>query len=343
MRHHQLTLRILISCTLFLILALNDVMKITMAENATEPPAMTLPAAENGHFALITLESDPMIGPHLQNYQYADDDQKTLVGYSDPSISIRLLTGRVQETNYIAARIIIADPSQLRTMMSGSSLHASSTAPGNQLAKRAQAVIAVNGVLDADQMIKGPLLQQGKCFRPGTKTSQSRLKAWMQQDCVDTLLIDTHGDLHILEGNTWADILVQMDEYGASAANVLSFGPALIVDGQPRYGYANRQMSTHRLAQRMAICQTCPLEYLVITSEGPEDAGSVGLTLDQFTELIASFPEIQTAYNLDGGSSSTLVFRRGNDLWVKINCPHNRKQRSLRDIIYFADAWIPDR
>ena len=130
---------------------------------------------------------------------------------------------------------------------------------------------------------------------------------------------------------------------GRPPVNVLTFGPALIVDGEPRYGYDRRQMSTHRPAQRMAICQTGPLEYLLITSEGPEDPGSKGLKLDQFVELIASFPDVITAYNLDGGSSSTLVFRKGSEKWAKINCPKSGKKRALRDIIYFADAWMPER
>ena len=92
----------------------------------------------------------------------------------------------------------------------------------------------------------------------------------------------------------------------------------------------------------MAICQTGPLEYLLITSEAEEDPGSKGLTLDQFIEVIASFGDVQTAYNLDGGSCSTLAFRKNGNNWTKYNGPRNLKNRTLKDIIYFADAWIPD-
>ena len=92
----------------------------------------------------------------------------------------------------------------------------------------------------------------------------------------------------------------------------------------------------------MAICQTGPLEYLLITSEGPEDLPDKnGLTMDQFVELVASFPDIKNAYNLDGGSSSTMIFRKGKEYWAKIN-GNGSKKRSIRDIIYCADAWLPD-
>ncbi|MBR2612862.1 MAG: hypothetical protein IKC72_07315, partial [Clostridia bacterium] len=38
-----------------------------------------------------------------------------------------------------------------------------------------------------------------------------------------------------------------------------------------------------------------PLEYLCIASEGPEDPGSVGMNLEQFSELVASFEGVQNA------------------------------------------------
>ena len=69
----------------------------------------------------------------------------------------------------------------------------------------------------------------------------------------------------------------------------------------------------------MAICQTGPLEYLLITSEGPQNPGSTGLSIYQFVDLVSSMPGVQNAYNLDGGSSSTLVFRMDGKNWQKIN------------------------
>jgi exopolysaccharide biosynthesis protein len=92
-----------------------------------------------------------------------------------------------------------------------------------------------------------------------------------------------------------------------------------------------------RAAQRMCLAQLGPLEYMCISSEGPEDPGSTGLTLEQFAELVASFEGVTNAYNLDGGSSSTMVFNRD-----KVNSPNNPKRRPLKDIIYFASAYQPD-
>ena len=49
---------------------------------------------------------------------------------------------------------------------------------------------------------------------------------------------------------------------------------------------------------------------------------------------LALFYTIQTAFNLDGGSSCTFAFNN-----QKINAPTNPKKRSVPDCIYFASAW----
>ncbi len=312
-----------------------------------EAADVEFPEAKGGEFALLTAESDPMVGPHARNYLFRSGE-KSPYGYADPSITVSLGTGRIYKTNYMYARVKIVDPAQIRVLTAEESLTKKNTVLGSKLASRAKAVVAVNGVLEADKttgsnyaFADGPVLHQGVWKRPGASTSEYKLANWRAEEGLDTLVIDDEGDLIILEAATWGEIYDEIEAMGDTAVNAFSFGPALVVDGEPRYGYDRRQMSTHRAAQRMAICQTGPLEYLLITSEGPEDPGSTGLKLDQFVELIASFPDVETAYNLDGGSSSTLIFRKGSEFWAKVNCPRSGKKRALRDLIYFADAWIP--
>ena len=317
-------------------------------ENIRKAEILELPEPMDGEFAILTRELDPLIGPHEEGYLF-EDGEKSPTGYADPSITVNVGTGRIYDTWYMYARVKIADPNQIRVMTANASLSSNSSVMGHLLARRVQAVVAINGVLEADvsggssyAFVDGPVLHQGVWKRPSATVSASKLANWRARSGLDTLVIDDAGDLRILEASTWGETYDQIMALGDAAVNAIAFGPALVVDGEPRYGYNNRQMATHRLAQRMAICQTGPLEYLLITSEGPEDQGSKGLTLDQFVELLASFPDIQTAYNLDGGSCATLVFRKEDALWAKINSPKNGKSRNLKDIIYFADAWVPN-
>lgn len=65
-------------------------------------------------------------------------------------------------------------------------------------------------------------------------------------------------------------------------------------------------------------------------TEGPENPGSVGLTIPQMAEFMGTL-DVQNAYNLDGGSSSTMVLNN-----EKINALSTHKVRSICDILYFA-------
>lgn len=320
------------------------------AEDAEEPvPVLELPEAKDGTFAPLTAAENPMISPKDRFYS-GTGASKAAASYQNPSITVNLGTGRVHQTAYMYARVKIASPYQLRIAAVEDSLAKVTTLIGSKIAARVKAVVGVNGVLESDvtssgvgARLAGPVLIQGEWKRPAATSSEQKINKWRQDEGRETLVIDDEGNLNIVTGETWGDIYDTIVAMGDHAVNAFCFGPAIVVNGEPVYGYYSRAISTAKRAQRMAICQTGPLEYLLITSEGPENPGSKGLQLDQFIELIVTeFPEVQTAYNLDGGSSSTLIFREGSETWAKVNCPKGGKTRPLRDIIYFADAWIPD-
>ena len=299
------------------------VMLPVLAEETEFVSAWPLPAAANGHLEELPLAEDPMLGPRDEGYVF-EEGQKTAAGYADPSITVRIGRGRIYETDYVYARVRIASPTQLRTLLA-SPFRSQTTVVGTTLAKRVKAVVAINGDFCARQ-VKGSVIRQGETLRLSSDGAH------------DVLLIDAAGDLHILENATDDNVLA----YGEDAVNVFTFGPALVVHGVGRYGYTDHAMATHKPAQRMCLAQTGPLEYLLVTSEGPEDPGSTGLKLDQFVDLLVSFGDVREAYNFDGGSCSTLVFHKSGNNWAKINAPRNGKIRTLKDIIYFADAWVPE-
>ena len=289
-------------------------------------PILDLPALESGTLVEIPVGQNSMkvsIEPKEECYIY-EEGAEDPTGYADPSITVNIGHGRFLETNYIYARVKIAAASQLRTLLA-SSINSSHTTPGHDLARRVKAVIAINGdYCGGEDNRFGVIMRQGQMLR--LKSSGS----------TDLLMIDKAGNFHILKKGSDEDVKAVEDQ----AVNIFTFGPALIMDGEPQAIERNNHYGSHIKAQRMAICQTGPLEYLLITSEGPQNPGSRGLTVEQFTELISTnMPEVRTAYNLDGGSSSTMVFHRNGKKWLKINALSNPKVRPLKDIIYFATAW----
>ena len=254
--------------------------------------------------------------------------------YQDPSISVKIETGRIYDTNYMYAYVKIANGTQIRSAMSGS-YYSPSTIMGTSMAKSVNAVFAINGDYFSARNGVGFVARMGKEYRNRCNGKY------------DVLVIDELGNMHISKLPLKEDMVAFKDALkaeGHSIVNGYTFGPGFVIDGVKQTDYMEKMdggvinsISATRPAQRMCLAQIGPLEYLCICAEGPEDEGSVGLTLEQFGELVCSFEGIQNAYNLDGGSSTTMIFQ--ND---KVNSPNNPKRRPLNDIIYFASAYQPE-
>ena len=257
--------------------------------------------------------------------------------YQDPSISVKIETGRIYDTNYMVAYVKLANATQMRSTMAGS-YYSPSTASAITMAKRANAVFAINGDYFSARNGVGYTARMGKEYRNRCNGTY------------DVMVIDNMGDLHILKAPTKEDMeafKAELEAQGRSVVNGYTFGPGLVINGERQTGFEDMDNAAHKSAQRMCLAQIGPLEYLCIASEGPEDKGSVGLNLEQFSELVASFEGVQNAYNLDGGSSTTMVFQKldektGKRAYDKVNSPNNPKRRHLNDIIYFASAYQPD-
>ena len=276
------------------------------------------------------LDAKTTLGPQADCYLSAWE-------YEDPSISVKIETGRIYDTNYMVARIKLANATQLRSSMAGS-YYSPSTASPITMAKRAKAVFAINGDYFSARNGVGYTARQGKEYRNRCNGTY------------DVMVIDNQGDLHILQAPTKEGMEAFKEELTVKGLSIVSgytFGPGLVINGERQTGFVNMDNAADKSAQRMCLAQIGPLEYLCIASEGPEDKGSVGLNLEQFSELVASFEGVQNAYNLDGGSSTTMVFQEldeksGKRAYDKINSPNNPKRRHLNDIIYFASAYQPD-
>ena len=127
---------------------------------------------------------------------------------------------------------------------------------------------------------------------------------------------------------------------GKKVINALQFGPALVLNGEPvpdevvlDYDRSPTYSEPDRRAQRMCICQIDKLRYRAVS------CANYGTDLATFRDLVMSLGPVQTAYMLDGGESSQMVF-----LGHRINTPNssNGKDRGLTDAIYFASAWFTD-
>ena len=258
-------------------------------------------------------------------------------GYEDGSLSIKVETTYWNDdivqldkqedgvTAVMTVRVKLTDATQFRTALAGKYPSKQITRV-EQMAERNNAVLAINGDFFNHH-------DSGISYRNGRKM---RFNA---NNLRELLIIDEAGDFHYLRPTSQK----AWNEYTNAGGTVLHtywFGPNLILEnGEPMTTFTNNENNGPWMkAQRMVIGQVGPLEYLIVCCEGPEstDYKDQGFTLAQMAKLCHALG-MDNAYNLDGGSSTTVVLNG-----QKINSPSNPKRREVGDCIYFC-TLVPNK
>ena len=117
------------------------------------------------------------------------------------------------------------------------------------------------------------------------------------------------------------------------AVQVFFFGPGLVENGEVSVTADEEVDKAKTSNPRTAIGVIDELHYVLVVSDGRTDE-SAGLSLSQLAEFMQGLG-VTTAYNLDGGGSSTMVFNG-----TVINNPttdgNTIKERSVSDIVCIA-------
>ncbi len=240
--------------------------------------------------------------------------------YEDASLSVRMEKRDIDGVRYDIAWIKIASPTQLRTAIAGQPNEIVAEKPG-RIARRVNAVVAINGDFYV-QRKDGLIYRQGQAFR------------YVLNPEKDILVIDDLGDLHVfLNGESQTTELLTFLQSGRTIVNAFTFGPAIVKDGQaiPLPATYQTRFDSAVRAPRTVIAQTGPLEYVFVEAEGRNDI-SKGVTTDQMGEFMATLG-VQTAYCMDGGNSSILLF---NGKYYDSNYAASEREQS--DIIYVCSA-----
>ena len=287
-----------------------------MAEDELEEETL-----DEGEFAshpewALPLDFTPGCEPKAEQY--------TENGYEDDSIRVKTEHQEMDDgTKIHIAYVQIADPSQLRTgVVNPEKLGSSKTASVSALAKKYNAVIAINGDNYVDKPEK-TTFEYRMTNKIRSKTNRTK----------DILVIDDQGDFHLFPKSQgikeFPNELKKMDR---KLVNAFTFGPALVIDGElmeidENYGY-----NPHGREPRAAIGQMGPLSYVLVVVEAKDRSGSSGFSqtkLGEFTHELGC----KQAFNLDGGNSAEMVF--GDQV---IKGMAGGDERGLSDIIYFASA-----
>ena len=281
----------------------------------------------------LTPNNQPAPAPYAPNPDAFLPDNG---GYQDDSLSITIehtyWTDDVVQvdapakdvTTVMAIRVKLTDVTQFRTALAAN-YPSKLTARVENMAQRNNAVLAINGDFFNYH-------SSGIAFRNG------RRMRFNPNNLRELLIVDSKGDFHYLRP-TSQKAWDEFEAAGGVALHTYWFGPNLInEDGSAMTVFTNNENNGPWMkSQRMVIGQVGPLEYLILCCEGPEsrDYSGQGFTLAQMAKLCHAYG-LDNAYNLDGGSSTTVVLNG-----KKINSPSNPKRREVGDCIYFC-TLIPN-
>ena len=239
--------------------------------------------------------------------------------YSDDKLSIKLKDYTVSGTAVHVAEVKADSASYLKTAFAQGSYGRNVTATTSDIAESVDAILAINGDYYGAQE-KGYVIRNGKLYR-STASSGS-----------EDLVIYKDGTFEIInESEVTAEDLI-----AKGAVQTLSFGPALVENGKISVDSDDEVGRAMASNPRTAIGIKSDGTYVFVVSDGRTDE-SEGLSLLQLAEFMENLGA-ETAYNLDGGGSSTMVFK-GNI----VNTPTgggigngSGSERKVSDIVYIG-------
>ena len=232
--------------------------------------------------------------------------------YEDDNISIKLSTYREYDTNIYVADVILKNTDLLKTYFANNTYGKNITEKTSVMAKNINAILAINGDYYGVQNT-GYVLKNGKIYR---NISSGR----------EDLVIYKDGSFKIINEDE-----VSLEELlNDGAYNVLSFGPALINNGNITVNVNDEVDKSMASNPRTAIGIIDENHYVFVVSDG-RTSESEGLSLYELATFMKKL-NVETLYNLDGGGSSTMYFN-GNI----INNPTTSGriyERKVSDIVY---------
>ena len=240
----------------------------------------------------------------------------TVIGsYSDSNISITVKEYREYDSAIYVADVTVSDVSYLKTALASNTYGRNITDTTSNIASDNNAILAINGDYYGARQ-SGYVIRNGSLYR---NSSGNR----------DALAIMKNGEFEFVsEGETSAETLLQN-----GALQVFSFGPVLLEDGSISVTENDEVGMAMASNPRTAIGYLGKNHYVFVVSDG-RTSESAGLSLYELASFMKSL-EVLDAYNLDGGGSSTMVFK-GEVINTPTTNGHSSEERAVSDILYIG-------
>ena len=238
--------------------------------------------------------------------------------YKDDNISINLSETTVNNTQVYVADVTVTSSDYLKTAFAQNAFGTNVTAKTSETAADNNAILAVNGDYYGANST-GYVIRNGVVYRDLVREDSSN----------GDLAIYKDGSFKIIyEDQISADQLVK-----DGVVNLLAFGPALVENGEIAVGTNEEVGQAMASNPRTAIGIIDENHYIIVVSDG-RTSESKGLSLYQMAEVMKSYG-VKTAYNIDGGGSSTLYFN-GQVINKPTTGGNKISERAVSDIVYIG-------
>ena len=238
--------------------------------------------------------------------------------YKDDNISINLSETTVNNTQVYVADITVTSSDYLKTAFAQNAFGTNVTAKTSETAADNNAILAVNGDYYGANST-GYVIRNGVVYRDTVRENSN------------------NGDLAIYKDGSFK--IIYEDQISAEqlvkdgVVNLLAFGPTLVENGEIAVGKNEEVGQAMASNPRTAIGIIDENHYIIVVSDG-RTSESKGLSLYQMAEVMKSYG-VKTAYNLDGGGSSTLYFN-GQVINKPTTGGNKISERSVSDIVYIG-------
>lgn len=221
-----------------------------------------------------------------------------------------------QKVTYFVAEVRLTDATVLRSAFAGDSFGTNIISVTSQIAAQNGAIFAINGdyygFRETGIVIRNGVAYRDKGAREGLAFYRDGRVELYDETATDTT--------KLLAAGVW---------------NTLSFGPALVAEGRVREGIDDVEVDTnfgnHSIQgdqPRTAVGVISDNHLVFVVVDGRDRGYSAGVSMSELAELMTSLGA-RTAYNLDGGGSSTMYFNS-----QVVNQPSNGGERGTSDILY---------
>jgi len=238
--------------------------------------------------------------------------------YSGNGVNIVITTVRVDDTNVYVADVQLTSADSLQTALAQNTFGTNITQTTSAMAQQVGAILAINGDYYGANK-RGYVIKNGVLYRDTVR----------QGDETEDLAIYADGSFAIIDETQ----ITAQELLDSGVVQLLAFGPALVENGEVTVSSGDEVSKAKTSNPRTAIGIIDELHYILVVSDG-RTSDNEGLSLYSLAKLMQSYGCV-TAYNLDGGGSSTMVFNG-----TVVNQPTTNgttiSEREVSDIVYIA-------